>query len=230
MTPPRRIIETVVTYNKKEEIVESQSEEPSFGNLSNLRNTFVRRLRNTDIRAKLACHCIDLLITGAIDGEGEVLETLSESLDFIERGLSEESEIQEESRFHRTYFGGWRNLLFHQSQSLGNLKRAADYTEGVQEISNLHSFIIADLLEYNAVLTQRVEGTYQILLSSVQMIESEKAISQAETVSKLTQLAFFFIPLTLVTGIFGMNIVVSMPSESSIADNTDSMNRSSKTS
>jgi hypothetical protein len=40
-------------------------------------------------------------------------------------------------------------------------------------------------------------------------VESQKAIVQAETVSKLTGLAFFFIPLTLAASLFGMNIVVS---------------------
>ncbi|KAK8247595.1 hypothetical protein HDK90DRAFT_474830 [Phyllosticta capitalensis] len=36
--------------------------------------------------------------------------------------------------------------------------------------------------------------------------ESSRAISQAQEVKKLTQLAFFFTPLTFVVGIFGMNL------------------------
>lgn len=40
------------------------------------------------------------------------------------------------------------------------------------------------------------------------LIESKKAITQAEQVTKLTQLAFFFIPLTFVAGLFGMNVRV----------------------
>jgi len=42
------------------------------------------------------------------------------------------------------------------------------------------------------------------------IVESKRAILQTETVSKLTQLAFFFIPLTLVATVFGMNINVSI--------------------
>ncbi len=40
------------------------------------------------------------------------------------------------------------------------------------------------------------------------IIESQKAISEAETVSKLTALAFFFVPLSFIASVFGMNLVV----------------------
>lgn len=41
------------------------------------------------------------------------------------------------------------------------------------------------------------------------MVESQKAIAKAETVSKLTALAFFFIPLSFIASPFGVNFVVS---------------------
>ena len=46
-------------------------------------------------------------------------------------------------------------------------------------------------------------------MSSMSIVESERAIAEAEVVSKLTHLALFFIPLSLVAGLFGMNINVS---------------------
>lgn len=42
------------------------------------------------------------------------------------------------------------------------------------------------------------------------IIDSKEAFTEAKNVGKLTKLAFFFIPLTLVAGVFGMNIVVGI--------------------
>ncbi|KAI9670273.1 MAG: hypothetical protein M1831_006487 [Alyxoria varia] len=42
-------------------------------------------------------------------------------------------------------------------------------------------------------------------MASMAIVESQKAIAQAESFSKLTTVAFFFIPLTLCASIFGMN-------------------------
>ena len=57
----------------------------------------------------------------------------------------------------------------------------------------------------------RVEGTYQVLMSTMSILESERAIAQAEVVMRLTDLAFFFIPLAFVASVFGMNINVCVP-------------------
>ncbi|KAK7976662.1 hypothetical protein PG989_015125 [Apiospora arundinis] len=48
--------------------------------------------------------------------------------------------------------------------------------------------------------------TFQLLVSSVNVLDSEKTFQQARSGQKLTQLAFVYIPLSFVTGIFGMNI------------------------
>ncbi|KAK3368463.1 hypothetical protein B0H63DRAFT_455240 [Podospora didyma] len=53
---------------------------------------------------------------------------------------------------------------------------------------------------------RRIDGAFQALMSSMRIVESERAIRRAETVSRLTHLAFFFIPLTLVASVFGMNV------------------------
>ena len=47
----------------------------------------------------------------------------------------------------------------------------------------------------------------QIELTETQISESRKAIKQADTVARLTILAFIYIPTSCVCGVFGMNIV-----------------------
>ena len=59
------------------------------------------------------------------------------------------------------------------------------------------------------VLTGRIDQSFrdlQITLAKTQLEESRKAIKQADTVARLTILAFVFIPISAVCGFFGMNI------------------------
>ena len=65
------------------------------------------------------------------------------------------------------------------------------------------------LLEETSLLQGLMEGitTRKALEASVKSIEeSKRGIDEAHTVGRLTQLAFIFLPLTFVTGVFGMNI------------------------
>ena len=48
--------------------------------------------------------------------------------------------------------------------------------------------------------------TFQLLMSSISMQDSQASIEQTRRSIRLTQLAFIYIPLSFVTGIFGMNI------------------------
>ncbi|KAK8188801.1 uncharacterized protein BKA78DRAFT_158982 [Phyllosticta capitalensis] len=50
------------------------------------------------------------------------------------------------------------------------------------------------------------ESTFSALIGTMSINESTRALQEAEEITKLTQLAFFFIPLTFVAGIFGMNV------------------------
>ncbi|KAK8151239.1 hypothetical protein IWX90DRAFT_58600 [Phyllosticta citrichinensis] len=49
------------------------------------------------------------------------------------------------------------------------------------------------------------DSSFTALIGTMSINESTRAISQAEEATKLTQLAFFFIPLTFVVGVFSMN-------------------------
>lgn len=55
-------------------------------------------------------------------------------------------------------------------------------------------------------LIARCEAGSSILVSAAQLIEAQKGINQARQVHGLTKLAFIFIPLSFVAGLFGMNV------------------------
>lgn len=54
---------------------------------------------------------------------------------------------------------------------------------------------------------QRITQVYSSLTSKTQISDSHRSIAEAETVTRLTELAFFFIPLSFATSIFGMQFV-----------------------
>ncbi|RPA80922.1 hypothetical protein BJ508DRAFT_327014 [Ascobolus immersus RN42] len=52
----------------------------------------------------------------------------------------------------------------------------------------------------------RVREVSGMLMSTLSIIESQKAIDEAESVTKLTEMAFFFLPLGFSASIFGMQV------------------------
>jgi hypothetical protein len=62
------------------------------------------------------------------------------------------------------------------------------------------------LLRRTDTLSNLCKARLQILLSRAGIVESNKAIEQAKVVTKLTRLAFVFIPLSFVSSFFGMNL------------------------
>lgn len=55
------------------------------------------------------------------------------------------------------------------------------------------------------VYSERFNGLVPVFSSSVQIVESRRSISQAESITRLTYLALVSIPLTFVSGLFSMN-------------------------
>ncbi|KAJ8110763.1 hypothetical protein OPT61_g6474 [Boeremia exigua] len=62
------------------------------------------------------------------------------------------------------------------------------------------------LLKRTETLSNTCKARLQILMSRAGIVESNKAIEQAKVVTKLTRLAFVFIPLSFVSSFFGMNL------------------------
>ena len=55
-------------------------------------------------------------------------------------------------------------------------------------------------------LRKRTRQSYQSLMANMSIFESKRGIAEAESVTKLTELAFFFIPLTFSASIFSMQV------------------------
>jgi hypothetical protein len=68
----------------------------------------------------------------------------------------------------------------------------------IQDLQRLYG----DAIKLEAFLME----TFQLLMSSISMQHSQASIEQTRRSARLTQLAFIYVPLSFVTGIFGMNI------------------------
>ncbi|KAL1387617.1 hypothetical protein HDK64DRAFT_308824 [Phyllosticta capitalensis] len=88
-------------------------------------------------------------------------------------------------------------------QLTGIIKAAADPGETTER--DLQTALRKFELRAEGVL-RHFESTFNASIGTMSFIESTKAIQTADQVKKLTQLAFCFIPLSFVCGIFGMNV------------------------
>ena len=64
-----------------------------------------------------------------------------------------------------------------------------------------------NLVQRAETLLDRCSKGMDVIMSNVMLAESKRAIMQAEAVTKLTLVAFFYIPLSFTSSFFGMNFV-----------------------
>lgn len=67
--------------------------------------------------------------------------------------------------------------------------------DALQEISENVEFLENFLID-----------SFKLLISSTSVAEAELAVQQGKRNQRLTQLAFLYVPLSFVTGVFGMNL------------------------
>lgn len=145
-----------------------------------------------------------IISTVALEDLYRVLCKLNGQLDLIEKISASSSKVQDTIDPFRNYLARMGTECFHHAAFLS-------YVESRVEVG-VSPRLAADFRHVQGTLdriTARIGGLHQILMSSMAIAESQKALQEAENVGKLTQLAFFFIPLTFVAGLFGMNIVAS---------------------
>lgn len=156
-----------------------------------------------------------------VDNENWVLRAMNVNLNDVERKMAYDVDIRSNISNWRSIIGEWRVHLHSLREQVETMKRnicsmRKDLTKllddgtverTVEELSQLSTKLEVLELSRQATLS-RCDSTFNALIGTMSILESAKAIDQAEEVTKLTQLAFVFIPLTFVAGIFGMNLRV----------------------
>ncbi|KAK0704858.1 hypothetical protein B0H67DRAFT_649258 [Lasiosphaeris hirsuta] len=212
--PPRKIRTMAKKYRlfRKEMTTVLDTDTMVFPSAVPFRDEFLRYLQDHGHTApdRVFPECQRIVRKCALRDERVVLGRLSRSLDEMELSFSNEDGIRRAMNLWRGSFGRWRNTLFHQAASIRHLRRTLpDKTllEDPNKKALLHQAkSLEDLLEEIGIMSRRLDGAYQAIMATMSIAESGRAIEETEAVSKLTKLAFFFIPLALVATIFGMNL------------------------
>ena len=203
------------------ELKESSTIQPCFLNevVGYTRAHFIKELQNCEEQMpmdKLVHRIQNIIARIMVTNTTEVLNSLHDALDNIDLSLSRDEVLRSSLHVWRERFGLWRQDLLHSRVSARDMLQTFKQqklcpTCAPQLSSNTiprYEVELAGLIaEFDETLA-RLNSTFQAVMSTMSIVESQKAISEAETVSKLTSLAFFFIPLSFIASLFGMNLVV----------------------
>lgn len=103
----------------------------------------------------------------------------------------------------------WRNLISRFQTELPairlSIKNLFEFLSQFQALDQARDFISATLERIDEVIIQN-EKSYAALRADMALLESKRAIDQAESVGKLTELGFVFIPISCIAALFSMQI------------------------
>ncbi|KAK6540682.1 hypothetical protein TWF694_008075 [Orbilia ellipsospora] len=158
-----------------------------------------------------------------------LLRRIGCTLDTIELSLHDDMVLQNSVSTWRSQLGWCRHVLFRQGELIRRVSvglgpttyenattensssTSSEHAQGYGENESLNFCSLGSLAAEINRVSERVEIDHQALMSSMSIVESARAIAETQVVSKLTHLAFFFIPLSLISSVFGMNINTSAP-------------------
>lgn len=141
------------------------------------------------------------------DDTHSLVDVARTSLQRIREGTLDEDLMQKRVTF-------WRGLLHRLSYNFGELdQNLRAFVQFVHE-SEARSRELENMSEKLAKETRHtlqdcimlIDRTSHALLAEMQIVDSRRSIAEAESVSKLTELAFVFIPLSFVASLFSMQV------------------------
>ncbi|KAL5608461.1 hypothetical protein FOBRF1_008958 [Fusarium oxysporum] len=95
-----------------------------------------------------------------------------------------------------------RSTLQELSEWIGHFKKSKNILNLPEELEEEMAELMADLQS----LQSRSEQTLNLLVASTGIAQSSLVIDQTSGINKLTELAFFFIPLSFITSVFSMQV------------------------
>ncbi|OCL04462.1 hypothetical protein AOQ84DRAFT_117046 [Glonium stellatum] len=104
----------------------------------------------------------------------------------------------------------WRAMVNRFQLELSDIRKNFDafvqFVYGDKETPQFSSSLVSSVKNHIDALVAQIEKTQNSLRAELSILESKRGIAQAESVSKLTELAFFFIPLTFIATTYSMQI------------------------
>lgn len=143
----------------------------------------------------------------------DLLQLMRLALSEINRA-SDDKILQERALHWRYRLDQFRAQLVELEESLQQFdgflyppSKTCPPQEQVELDTNPIRYLLSDGHKQISLLDQRIRDAYTSLTSKVQINDSHRSIAEAETVTKLTELAFLFLPTSFATSIFSMQII-----------------------
>lgn len=141
------------------------------------------------------------------DDSNSLVDIIRTSMQRIREGTLDEEFMQKRVRF-------WRGLLHRLSFHLAVLEQGLREFEQFiyePEAQEARTDLLSQTLSKDTQRTLRgcmdlIDRSSHSLLAEMQIADSRRGIAEAESVSKLTELAFVFIPLSFVASLFSMQV------------------------
>ncbi|RSL54937.1 hypothetical protein CEP54_009622 [Fusarium duplospermum] len=179
--------------------------------LSNLPHDYGRSLRPS-IKAKDPFYNLNEVFNFAASSQVQFLNLIDAKLDsYVSRPADQEYESLPDLKYTKEML--YRHLQ-KTKQVLESIKNAQLSTWPKDDSDTNKAYIAAQSVEQDfqyildrmISLHTRTTEAITVLMSSMSISESQRAIGQAQRVGKLTFLAFIFVPLSFTTSFFGMNV------------------------
>lgn len=147
------------------------------------------------------------LFRAIYDDSHSLVDVIRKSLHRIREGTLDEDLMQKRVTF-------WRALLHRLHFNLGELdQNLGAFVQFINqpETHTSRALLPSQKLAENTQVTLRncvglIDRSSHSLLAEMQIVDSRRSITEAESISKLTELAFVFIPLSFVASLFSMQV------------------------
>lgn len=141
-----------------------------------------------------------------------LLKQLSRTLDEIDIEIIDDARMEDRLILWRQIISRAQRELPEFTASIqplvafvANIDPSGAYEEGSQDASN-EILNLKTLLKEIQQMVERLRVTSVSLTSNMALLDSRRSIAEAHAVTRLTELAFIFIPLSFAATVFGMQI------------------------
>ncbi|KAK1778044.1 cora-like Mg2+ transporter protein-domain-containing protein [Copromyces sp. CBS 386.78] len=185
---------------------------PSARSAAHLPNDYGRSLHGT-IMSQDAFYCLAEIFNFAASSQMEFLNLIDLKLDlYTSLPTEEDFKVLPNLKYSKKILYRYIQKTERVLESIRNATnkesrwpRPTDQTEKARVTAQNIEHDFEHLLKRAQTLHSRTTDAITVLLSSISIYESQRAIQQAEDMAKLTFLAFLFVPLSFATSFFGMN-------------------------
>ena len=188
----------------KEALRPTRSSAESFSNLLLSRNSHTQERNSADI---FPLQCLYRIFERDMT---EMLPLMHETLSDLAHDILDDTRIQDRLTYWRSLLQKLDIELFDLESTVHKLSTFMSKSKGSTDGASLGESAtgtnFGGLLQQISILHRRVEKSSKSLTANMSILESKRGIAEAESVTKLTELAFFFIPLTFSASIFSMQV------------------------